>query len=228
MAASIETDPGDDVTDDEHGRFGAFLVCLVAILIVSGVHAVWAEVVVVAISALLTLLALRVARLSRNRALLAGLGAAALIAAPALAISRSTSAWSAVPMFVQAGVLAVLVVMTLRAALARTVVDEQALLAAISAYVLIGFTYTWLYLAIDTVSESQLSMPATDAREFYEYSFVVQTTVGFGNQLPDAAFAARVTITQAIVGQLFLAVLVARLVANYGATNARPRRRRGT
>jgi hypothetical protein len=47
----------------------------------------------------------------------------------------------------------------------------------------------------------------------------LQTTVGFGNQLPTESFSSRIVVTQAVLGQVFLATLVARLVTLYG--NAR-------
>jgi hypothetical protein len=46
----------------------------------------------------------------------------------------------------------------------------------------------------------------------------VQTTVGFGNQLPTQSFSSRIVVTQAVLGQVFLVTLVARLVSLYGDT----------
>ena len=108
------------------------------------------------------------------------------------------------------------------AALRRAIVDMQTILASICAYVLIGFVYAWGYLGVQVLDGNQFSMPASDTTAFFEFSFVVQTTLGFGNQLPVSAIAARLVVTQAVIGQMFLATLVARLVSLYG-TNARQR-----
>jgi hypothetical protein len=132
---------------------------------------------------------------------------------------REESSWRAVPMFIQAGVLAWLVVMLVRAALHSKVVDIQTILAAISAYMVIGLCYSWLYLGMDVVDGSQFSMPSSEPSQFFEFSYIVQTTVGFGNQLPTESFSSRIVVTQAVLGQVFLATLVARLVTLYG--NAR-------
>jgi len=137
-----------------------------------------------------------------------------------IASFRDDSQWRALPMFLQAGVLALLVWMAVRAALKRAVVDMQTILAAICAYVLIGFVYAWWYLGLEVLAGDQFSMPASDSTAYFEFSFVVQTTLGFGNQLPVSAIASRLVVTQAVVGQMFLATLVARLVSLYG-TNAR-------
>ena len=48
------------------------------------------------------------------------------------------------------------------------------------------------------------------------YSFVVLTTLGFGDITPVDAFAQRITALEAIVGQIFLATVVARFVALHG------------
>jgi hypothetical protein len=47
------------------------------------------------------------------------------------------------------------------------------------------------------------------------YSYVVLTTLGFGDITPNGAVAERVTVLEALLGQVFLVVLIARLVSTY-------------
>jgi hypothetical protein len=49
--------------------------------------------------------------------------------------------------------------------------------------------------------------------------FIQSGVLAFGNQLPTESFSSRIVVTQAVLGQVFLATLVARLVTLYG--NAR-------
>jgi hypothetical protein len=47
------------------------------------------------------------------------------------------------------------------------------------------------------------------------YSYVVLATLGFGDVLPIGSLAERVTVIEALFGQIFLATFVARLVSVY-------------
>jgi hypothetical protein len=49
------------------------------------------------------------------------------------------------------------------------------------------------------------------------FSFVVQATLGFGDIVPVAQHAQGLVVAQGIGGQMYLAVLVARLVSLYSA-----------
>ena len=57
-----------------------------------------------------------------------------------------------------------------------------------------------------------LSGDPGDEYAFIYYSFVTLTTLGYGDITPLSAFARTFAWMEAVVGQLFLAVLVARMV----------------
>jgi Ion channel len=200
-------------------RFGLVLVVILAAFIVSGIDARWAQAVGLALTALLTVVTYREAYFPKRVSHVVVVGSVALVAALAVGMIREASSWRAVPMFIQAAVLAWLVLMLVQGALRSKVVDIQTILAAISAYMVIGLAYSWLYLGMEVVDAGQFSMPSTQPSQFFEFSFIVQTTVGFGNQLPTQSFSSRIVVTQAVLGQVFLVTLVARLVSLYG--NAR-------
>jgi len=221
--AASAADADDTVGGTRAGRpqrFGVLLTVLTTAFILSGIDRPWAQVLGVALTALLVIVGFRNSGYSSSRPLLVGLCTVSLCAALMVASFRDSSQWRALPMFLQAGVLALLVWMAVRAALRRAIVDMQTILAAICAYVLIGFVYSWFYLGVEVLDPNSFSMPSSDSTAFFEFSFVVQTTLGFGNQLPVSSIASRVVVTQAVIGQMFLATLVARLVSLYG-TNAR-------
>ena len=130
-------------------------------------------------------------------------------------VADNGSEFSAVSAFAQCALLVVLVLAILRAVLRHEQVTIQTIVGAIAAYALIGMAFSWLYLGMDSVSDTQFSMAPTDASAYPEFSFVVLTTLGFGNQLPTASFSARFTVMEAMTGQIFLATFVARLVSLY-------------
>ncbi len=108
----------------------------------------------------------------------------------------------------------------LRAVLKHELVTIQTIVGAIAAYALIGMAFSWLYLGMDSIDNTQFSMAPTDSSSYPEFSFVVLTTLGFGNQLPTASFSARFTVIEAMAGQIFLATFVARLVTLYPRRSA--------
>jgi voltage-gated potassium channel Kch len=91
-------------------------------------------------------------------------------------------------------------------------VDLHALAGALSVYLLIGFTFGWALRALSLLSENQAlsSDPGTD---FIYASFITLTTVGFGDIVPLTSTARRLIIVEALIGQIFLATVVARFVS---------------
>ena len=100
----------------------------------------------------------------------------------------------------------------------RVTVDK--IFAAICVYMLIGYAWTFTYALIDELQPGSfvaLSATAADdyvAREiqFRYFSFITLTTVGYGDILPRSAAARTMAVLEAITGQIYLTVLVARLV----------------
>ena len=103
-------------------------------------------------------------------------------------------------------------------------VNAEAICAAINAYLLIGLTFAFAYMVIDVLvpgsfDHEQILMG--DANESFEsfvyFSYVTLTTLGFGDITPRSLEAGAFVYTEAMLGQLYLAVLVARLVGMYRA-----------
>jgi hypothetical protein len=80
-----------------------------------------------------------------------------------------------------------------------------------------------VFAALDDIDDgkffAQRDAGATNV-EFLYFSFITMTTVGFGDLSP-ATDVARVAVTfEALLGQVFLVTLVARLVSMYGVQNS--------
>lgn len=197
-------------------HFERLLILIVAGFLISGFDGRWATIVGSAITGVLMLVAFRATSLRQVAPRLAMLAIAAFAAVIVSSIVSDGSSLRAFPAFAQAFLLTVLLVVLLGVVVKREVIDMQTLLGAIAGYALIGLAFGWLYLGLDVLDEDQFSMAASDTPAFPEFSFVVLTTLGFGNQLPTASLSARMVVLEAVIGQIFLATFVARLVSLYG------------
>ena len=92
-------------------------------------------------------------------------------------------------------------------------------------YLLIGFFMSEIYFflgryGIAIYSLNNLPMEITRANCLY-FSYIVQTTMGFGDILPGNEFVRRVVIIHACVGVLYTAVLIGRVINYYGVENSK-------
>lgn len=106
----------------------------------------------------------------------------------------------------------------LRYALTSVPVDSDHLMAALSAYLLVGIFWGAIYVAVEEGIPGSLlaagmrfpnGMSLSDGIYF---SFVTLATLGYGDITPVTPIARGLAVFEAIVGQFYLAVLVARLV----------------
>src|SRR5262245_26783459 len=109
----------------------------------------------------------------------------------------------------------------LRFALRATVVNLECLYAALSAYLLAGMATGVFYWMIEgawpgslAVSGEALPAHISITHAIY-FSFVTLATLGYGDVLPKSELARGVAVLEALVGQLYLAVMIARLVSLY-------------
>ena len=107
-----------------------------------------------------------------------------------------------------------------RRAFAPGRVDAERICAALDAYLLVGIAFGVGYWLLETSLPGSFSSVAegslTPPRAIY-FSFVTQATLGFGDIAPIGEHAQGVVVAQGIGGQMYLAVLVARLVSLYSA-----------
>lgn len=95
-------------------------------------------------------------------------------------------------------------------------VDREHVYAALSAYLLAGCFFGLAYWSIELGWPGSFTGPETLDRESAIYfSFVTLASLGYGDFLPRSDMARGLAIFEAIGGQLFLAVLVARLISVY-------------
>ena len=109
-------------------------------------------------------------------------------------------------------------VAALRFAMGATRVDAEHLYAALSAYLLAGICFGLLYWVLEQISSGTFASSGqfTQTSAIY-FSFVTLATLGYGDIVPRADIARGLAILEGVGGQLFLAVLVARLVSLYSS-----------
>jgi hypothetical protein len=95
-------------------------------------------------------------------------------------------------------------------------VTRETIFSAIVAYLLIALMWAFLYMILELVSPGSFSFPDKgfqgETMQFEYLSFVTITTLGYGDITPVTDKASALVIIEAVIGQIYLVVLVAWLV----------------
>ncbi len=105
--------------------------------------------------------------------------------------------------------------------LARVLRDRRVTMntvyGAVTAYFLLALFWGFLYDTIEEIEAGSFAFSGEPQEghtdEFLYFSLVTQTTLGFGDITPIKAIPRTLAAIQAVIGQVYLVVLVARLVA---------------
>jgi len=111
----------------------------------------------------------------------------------------------------------------LRSVLKQREVTGETICMAVSVYLLLGFTWTFLYAVMFQLQPESFSglpaVPPGHAAEFQlifptlgYFSLTTLSTIGFGDITPVTLQARYAAVAEGITGQFYLAILVARLV----------------
>ena len=95
-------------------------------------------------------------------------------------------------------------------------VTKETIFAAIVAYLLIALTWSFLYMILELMIPGSFVFPDKSFRaetmQFEYFSFVTITTLGYGDIIPLSNKASALALLEALIGQVYLVVLVAWLV----------------
>jgi hypothetical protein len=100
-------------------------------------------------------------------------------------------------------------------------VTSEVIYGALCVYLLLGYIWGMFYFGLETYQPGSIQMnPGSSPTEGLAshciyFSYITLTTLGYGDFSPLSAGARALAMVEALVGQLFLAVLVARLVGMY-------------
>jgi len=123
------------------------------------------------------------------------------------------------------GFLLVAITFTMKQIAIGTDINTNRIVGAICVYLLLGVIWAMTYTLIDAVSPGSFAgfSPMDDLgwdSDWLYFSFVTMTTLGYGDILPVSATARGFAYMQAVVGQFYIAVLVAGLVGAYVSTKS--------
>ncbi|MBW1735417.1 MAG: two pore domain potassium channel family protein [Deltaproteobacteria bacterium] len=108
------------------------------------------------------------------------------------------------------------VIIILRHLISQNVVTVDLIWGAVCGYLLIGFMWGDIYSLLETVQPGSFNLGEQDLPDFDSFiyfSFVTLTTLGFGDIVPLTKLAQSLAIIEAVMGQMYLAVNIAALVA---------------
>jgi hypothetical protein len=121
--------------------------------------------------------------------------------------------------------LLTIVVLLLHQILAQPEVTVQSIFGAISAYLLIGLMFASFYSAMYFLHSMTFfaGHQQGNPSNFQYFSFTTLTTLGYGDFTAGSSEGRAVAMLEAMTGQIFLATLVAKLVASFRPARAASR-----
>jgi len=109
-----------------------------------------------------------------------------------------------------------IVVELIRLIIRSQVIDFNIIAAAICVYFILGVVWTFIYVSIETHTPGAILQNSKEPfSQLFYFSFVTMTTLGYGDILPSSNIAKHWVVLQAITGQFYLAIIIARLVGLY-------------
>ena len=110
----------------------------------------------------------------------------------------------------------VFLVITIRLFMGRIIAAERVtadkVKGGICLYFLAGVVWSFLYEVIYRFDSTAFQFEKADPLNFIYYSYSTLTSLGIGDIVPTNKFAVSLTCLEAIAGQMFLAVFIARLI----------------
>ncbi|MCH7805201.1 MAG: two pore domain potassium channel family protein [Acidobacteria bacterium] len=105
-------------------------------------------------------------------------------------------------------------------------VSREKIFGALSVYLLLGVIWSLLFMMVDFLVPGSFGYGqdrALTGAEMVYYSFVTLTTLGYGDIVPISPSARGLATFEALTGQLYLTVLIARLVGLHITHSSRRR-----
>ena len=153
-----------------------------------------------------------------------------------VAVLATATTWSSffvdhAGLFVAGRCLATAVLLLTAAIILGSVIRQHlatfySLYGAICTYLLLGFAWAMLYSAVDRIDHDAFDIPhrrsmeasiagsqVTAFSQMVFFSFVTMSTLGYGDITPTTQLAETLAWLQSVMGQFYLAVLVAKLVS---------------
>ncbi|MFH0996819.1 MAG: ion channel [Pseudomonadota bacterium] len=108
-------------------------------------------------------------------------------------------------------------------------IDEERIFASLSLYLLFGVLFALIFAVIDEFMPGSFHYPnaispdtvTRPILQLFYFSFVTLATLGYGDIVPISGPAKGMAILEAVIGQMYLVVVVSRLVSMYGQSESK-------
>lgn len=118
-----------------------------------------------------------------------------------------------------AGVLLIVTpLIILRRIAAETAVTNETVFGALCVYLLFGFSFASIFMAIGAFTTPFFGHAGATMSDYLFFSFSTLTTVGYGNLVPATSLGQTFAMLEALTGQVYLVIIVARLVSLWAPT----------
>ncbi len=96
-------------------------------------------------------------------------------------------------------------------------VDTNTIFGAMNIYLIAGLIWAYAFILLNHFDSSAFHLPdyeslSHEVELFTYYSYSTLTTLGYGDIVPESAQARMLSVLEAVFGQLYLAIVVAKLV----------------
>ncbi len=208
-------------------RYGPVLVLLAITFIVmaAGPPDGYTRVTTVVLQGLTLMAALLASRVSRRLfRVAAGVTLVSFVAAVGSVILGSSNDPNGAFFLLNVFLVATVPVVIARALWRRGTVDIHTVMGAICIYVLLGMMFAFVYAAIDAMSSGPFFVQTSNATapDFLYFSFITQTTVGYGDFTAKGDLGRALAVLEALGGQLYLVTVIAVLVSRLSARARKP------
>lgn len=199
------------------GRFSAILLSFFLLfLVVPLLPDSWASGVAEMLTIVVLISCLRAIRVSRPFRITMAVFIASVVLVDSFAtLNGFDTPWFRILMdALSLSYLLLIFISIMRYVLDRTPVTINKVFGALSAYFILGFAWSLGFRVFFHINPASFNVPP-DADPIWStyFSFTTLTTLGYGDITPQTVAARAYAIMEAATGQIFLAVIVARLIA---------------
>lgn len=198
--------------------FITLLGCILAMLLLSPFMTGWLGSIVLNFAFTFIMLSAIYTLSKRRLEMIIG----SVLAIPAVILQWSNSSWILLSTTTSILFLGYTIVILFRRIFLAEKIEKHLIFGAISIYFLIGIFWAFLYVMITAIFPGAFNVQGLVNNSFIEtfqwflyFSFVTLATLGYGDIVPVIGIARHLAFLEAIVGQLYLAILVAGLVGTF-------------
>jgi hypothetical protein len=204
-------------------RFGKLLIVILvaASFQLAAPEEDWAQLITIALEGAALILSLELARLApRVRRIVTGVVLLVLVASIVLLLGPG-QVGDAIPRAV-ALVFVVLTPVAVVSGLIHQLREDQAvtlqtMFAGLCIYLLIAITFSFIYGVLDLIGDPFFAGGRTgNPANFLYFSFVTMTTVGYGDFSAATGAGRAFSVSEALIGQIYLVTVVALIVGHLG------------